>query len=84
MYLPITRNPTMISKFWFQYLCFQAILFTALLESWMNAEANRGGMLAKPIHAVDEEDTAIRGVHSFTVHYFEDEELYIYDKFDLI
>ena len=42
---------------WIHYLWLQIILFAILFESWMNTEANRSAVFAKPAIVIEESET---------------------------
>lgn len=58
----------MSSTKWIHYLCLQVILFTILFESWMNTQANRSAVFAKPTRVIEEAETV--HVYKYTLlHY---------------
>jgi hypothetical protein len=69
-----------MSTNWLRYLCLQAILFTILIESWIHAQADRGGVFAMPItvpyECNMEKETKTIAIHSFGALHFDDQSSY--------
>lgn len=65
----------MSSIHWFVYICLQFFIFTIAIESWIYAQAMRGGMFAKPILNKEEEIKVIN-VNNFIALHFEDQTSY--------